>query len=458
MDSASPTHPATPESILAAWIEAHIGQVVRLERQGRWRPAWFVDARKDGKLLRLYVRGARADAVVQPQPLKFECDVFKMFYENGVKVPHIYGFIEALPAIVMSLEPGQPDLSKADPRQREAVSTQLVDQMILMHRSPPDPMEKAGAPRPSNAEALGLAYYRRIEPLYLATKCRPEPAIEFLRGWINRNNPEQPNIAYPITVDAGQFIFEGDALTAMLDFEFAALGDYHVDLAALRLRSFIEDVGDLNAMYRRYAERSGLTVDYHRLRYHTVVKGVLPPMHMAGPLGAGTAADYAQYMCWNVTWLRIAFESIAEINGWDLGASHPLPAPDTPKRFDIVGQLLDAELSQETFADDIAAYLSRRRLRLLRFQRNAARHGEELERRYVADAATLLGCDPKGWAEADAQLERRAIETDGRDDEPFVRLFWCQLKGQSLLLADPSEAGNYKALTTTLPPVGPGLA
>src|SRR5205809_533293 len=174
---------SAPESILKAWIEHNVGEVVRLERQGRWRPAWFVDVKKDGQVLPLYVRGARADTIAQPQPLSFECEVFKMFGDGGVRTPTIYGFVAELPAIVMSLEPGGPDLSRASPSEREAIWKQLVDEMIAIHRVDPDLMEKAGSPRPATAEELGLAYYRRIESLYLADKRRPEPIIEFLRGW-----------------------------------------------------------------------------------------------------------------------------------------------------------------------------------------------------------------------------------------------------------------------------------
>src|SRR5438046_865523 len=138
----------TPEAILRAWIEHNLGEVVRLERQGRWRPAWFVDVRKNGQTLPLYVRGARSDATAQPQPLKFESDVFEIFGAGGVRAPKVYGFIEEMPAIVMSLEPGGPDLSRASPRDRDAIWKQLVDEMIAIHKVDPDLMEKAGSPRP----------------------------------------------------------------------------------------------------------------------------------------------------------------------------------------------------------------------------------------------------------------------------------------------------------------------
>ena len=447
---------ATPEAILKAWIEQNVGEVVRLERQGRWRPAWFVDVKKDGQVLPLYVRGARADTIAQPQPLSFECEVFKVFGAGGVRTPKVYGFIEELPAIVMSLEPGGPDLSSASPAEYEAIWKQLVEQMLLIHQVDPAAMEQAGSPRPATADELGLAYYRRIEPLYLKGKCRPEPIIEFLRGWIDRNKPEQPNVAYPITVDAGQFIFEGDRLTAMLDFEFSALGDYHVDLAANRLRDLIEDVGDLNPMYRLYGELSGTPVDYHRIRYHTVVKGVLPPMHMAGPIGSGTATDYVQYMCWHVTWLRMGLEAVAEIKGW---AMDPFTAPEPAPagRFGLVNGLLEADLVKETVVDEVADYQRKRRLRLVRFQGKLDLYGAELERRYLDDVEKVLGRRPADAAQADAALEAHVVASDGSDDEALVRLFWRQLKGQSLLLADPTDAVNYESLTISLPPVGPDL-
>ena len=39
--------PATADDVQAkvtAWIEREIGPVLRIERQSRWRPAWFVTA------------------------------------------------------------------------------------------------------------------------------------------------------------------------------------------------------------------------------------------------------------------------------------------------------------------------------------------------------------------------------------------------------------------------------
>ena len=36
------------------WLERDLGgRVMRIERQARWRPAWWVDPERDGEMLRL---------------------------------------------------------------------------------------------------------------------------------------------------------------------------------------------------------------------------------------------------------------------------------------------------------------------------------------------------------------------------------------------------------------------
>ena len=45
------------------WVERELGGRVRnLRRQGRWRPAWFFDLERAGKLVPLYFRGSRGHA------------------------------------------------------------------------------------------------------------------------------------------------------------------------------------------------------------------------------------------------------------------------------------------------------------------------------------------------------------------------------------------------------------
>ncbi|RYD41686.1 MAG: phosphotransferase family protein, partial [Verrucomicrobiaceae bacterium] len=50
------------EALITRWVDENLGaKVVRVDRQGRWRPAWFVEAQRDGQPLRLYIRGERTE-------------------------------------------------------------------------------------------------------------------------------------------------------------------------------------------------------------------------------------------------------------------------------------------------------------------------------------------------------------------------------------------------------------
>jgi hypothetical protein len=52
-------------------LDANVGTVVALERQARWRPAWFATVERDGNQREICVRGERVDALM-PFTLRHE--------------------------------------------------------------------------------------------------------------------------------------------------------------------------------------------------------------------------------------------------------------------------------------------------------------------------------------------------------------------------------------------------
>ncbi len=89
-DSAS-TDDAALERRLTDWLEKNLGgKVTGIERQGRWRPAWFVDMEDTNGPKRSYVRGERTSKSVM-FPLRYEYNILNVLEANGVPVPHVYG-------------------------------------------------------------------------------------------------------------------------------------------------------------------------------------------------------------------------------------------------------------------------------------------------------------------------------------------------------------------------------
>ena len=51
----------TPERTIANWIEDKLGgDLIALERQGRWRPAWYGTVRTGDGDKQVYIRGDRS--------------------------------------------------------------------------------------------------------------------------------------------------------------------------------------------------------------------------------------------------------------------------------------------------------------------------------------------------------------------------------------------------------------
>jgi aminoglycoside phosphotransferase (APT) family kinase protein len=412
-----------------------------------------VDVTREKAVKKLYVRGAR-QGDWPPMPLEYEGKVFKVFEESGLRVPHVYGYIADIPAVVMDLAPGRTSLATAaNEADRDAVRAQLIEQMILMHRVNPSLMKAAGAPRPEDDAEAGLTYYRLIEKLFVDNRVAPAPAIEFIRLWLNRYVPDNPDGARPVAVDAAQFLFEGNRLTAMLDFEFAGLGDYHTDLAALRIRNRAEFLGDPNELIDQYARSSGMAVDLHRIRYHTAMIAILTPLQVARELAhPSPAIDYHEYVIWNAFCILIALDCITEIKGLEPVPFDP-PGEGKPSRHGISADALAQTLSGQTTGDEYLQYQRKKQALVLRFLSRADAHRARCDDEYLDDAAQLLGRRPQSWAEADRDLERLVVETGEAHEKELLRVFTRRYLNECFLLADPLDQINYEQLTTRMVPL-----
>jgi aminoglycoside phosphotransferase (APT) family kinase protein len=417
--------PATGDDVQAkvtAWIEREIGPVQRIERQSRWRPAWFVTAESADGPLELYVRGARGGSW-PAMPLAYEARVQNLFEEQGVKVPHVFGFIEDAPAIVMARLPGRPNLATAAcEADRVRVREQLADQMLKIHEIDPALVVAAGSPTSDDPRELGLNYYRQMERLYLAGDRLPAPDMAFARRWIDRNAPpclEGPSV---VTVDAGQFIFEGDELTAMMDLELATVGDRHVDFAALTTRNRFEVIGDLEAFYELYHQRGGPVLDRKRIQFHRVPFCLATPLQIANELAhPESTPEYFEYVWWQIISMSHVLREIAG----NIGETLPqLPQAEArPTRSGLVLDALVRVVDSLPASDD--AYVKYRLFNLglaVKYLAGYEAQRSGFEAQYLQEVGDLVGRRPADAWEADVELEA-FIRTAGPElDLPLLHL------------------------------------
>jgi len=316
-----------PTAGIEDWVERHVGGRVRaIERQGRWRPAWYVDVERDGAALRLYVRGSRGPEFRGPEMLDHEYRIMRVLESEGIRVPHLYGMMDDPAAIVMECAPGRESLATADDdEERRSVLDDYIDILVAMHGIDVRRFEAVGVEIPKDPESIALGLLREHEPRFRARQRRPEPMLDFIVGWVRRNAPThrfQPTFVHG---DSGQFLFDRGRVTAVLDFELAQVSDPLLDIASLRTRDLSEPLGDLTRALRRYATLTGVEIDRAALDYHTVQWALVTPLGVAPIVhDPPPGLDPIVYREWYLSTSRVCIEVIADRLGTVLSP------PDTP--------------------------------------------------------------------------------------------------------------------------------
>jgi aminoglycoside phosphotransferase (APT) family kinase protein len=429
----------TPEWERAfAWIETELGgRIVRAQRQPRWRPAWFLDLDRAGETLPLYFRGQRGEIDHGFEALEHEAGVLGQLEAEGIPVPHIYGLCPDPGGIVMTRSPGRANLATADSEeQRRAVLDDYMDILARMHALDTAGFEALGLAVSEGDEELGLGDFDSWVRSYRERKLRPEPAIEFLIGWVRRNVPRGRQRKSILCADAGQFLYEGKRVTALLDLELAYIGDPAADLGALRCRDLSEPLGDLSRAIRRYEAQTGEAVERRVIDYHTVRFSACTPLAVAPMLAAAQPGlDFVQYLCWYLVYARTPLEVIAEGMGLTL---EPVELPEpAPTRHSAASDSLLQMLSRA--GEDEAKFEKYRRetpLRVAEYTRRAESLGPALEEQNLDELAELLGERPADWRQGDAALEAYIHSAGPERDAALLRVLHRRLQRHEWLV-DP---------------------
>ncbi len=442
--SASPAGDSVPElspewQRAFSWIEAELGgRIVAARRQPRWRPAWFIDLERAGEIVPLYFRGQRGEIAKGFAALEFEAGLLRTLEREGIPVPHVHALCPEPGGIVMQRSPGQANLATAgDDAQREAVLADYVDILARMHALDPARFAGLGLRVSEGERALGLGDFETWVKGYRRGRARPEPEIEFLIGWLMRNVPRGRTRASFVCADAGQFLFEGNAVTALIDLELAYIGDPAADIGSLRCRDLSEPLGPLAPAIARYEERVGeriprAVIDYHTVRFATCTPLAVAPMVARVVPGL----DYVQYLTWNLVYAKTPLEVIAEGMGVSLPALEK-PA-DVGTRYTPAHGALVSMLAPSVDAGQAGfdGYARDTALRVAQYLEQVDLLAPAIEAANLDDLGGLLGARPASAAEGDAALETFVAAAGAEADAELLPLLHRRLQRQEWIL-DP---------------------
>jgi hypothetical protein len=366
--------------------------------------------------------------------------VLQLLSDEGLTVPRVHAFCPAPRGIVMGWCPGRPDLGSAENRlEQETVLDEYLEELARIHAIDASKFERLGLEVPSNPTEIALADFDRWEGTYRKNKCRPEPLLEFVIGWVRRNVPANSNQLSLLHGDAGQLIFEKGHMTAMLDFELAYLGDPAADLAAMRCRDIFEPLGDLPRGFSGYARATGKAIDAAAVSFHTArfaICTALSTAHLVAEPQPGV--DLALYREWYTLMGRFALDAICECTGSRVDLVEA-PSPQSTSRSGAYGVLvsgLGGDTQCEPYERDVLR-------RIARYLEQVDRVGPELEAQELEEVAGLLESRPESIEQADAQLEALVLEAGPeRDAELISHLMRRQQRLEILIGAGLRRAQN----------------
>jgi len=260
----------------------------------------------------------RRDPVGGPveRDIKLEFDVMKALGDTPVPVPQVYGleldpsWLER-PFFVEEFITGTADLvhfsSPEYTDKRESINEQFFDIMARIHtldikQSRLDFLENPGEGTAPAAREVAL-----WEDLYQRNKVEPYPIIHEAFIWMKQNLPKAPRISLVHgEYRHGNFLFDSDKITAIVDWEYTHLGDPVEDIgwafamqnyyATLGLKGFSLQEGRKEAI-ERYQKITGFAVDWQAIRFWevfthmktSVIRATMQNAFREGRLDLGTA-------------------------------------------------------------------------------------------------------------------------------------------------------------------------
>ena len=243
-------------------------------------------------------------------------------------------------------------------------------------------------------------------------------------------------------------MFDGSTLTGVVDWEFAQLGDPHLDLALIRGRDFYNPGADLRRWFQTYQELSGTAIDWDALAVYSVKALALTPMSLAGLCQSMPwATDYAEWWTMNATYSRATAQALAEATGVVTAADDvvlPEPVLGTVGGFlDVMDVVVDREFRP---ADPFGSSRADQAMRLSRMIRNAASSERELTALELDDLGTVLGHRPRDPISGDAELVGVIAEDDPSRDSDLAAYLWRRTIRHEALFAGALGAGEGAVL------------
>lgn len=280
--------PGRVGAYLRARLAADALQVTSLRRNvgGMSRETWFAEvtgSRGSAAFTdSLTFRIDHPDGAVVPVSLEREYLTFAALTPTCVPVAEALWYEEdpallgRAPFYVRRTVPGSASAGKlfapGNEEMRYRIGIDLAEKLAAVHTLD---WSRAGLDKfmavPGRPEDCALLELDHYEKAYRRSDPEPMPVVEALLSWLKRNVPRDVQRTSLVwgDVGVGNFIYSGDRIVALTDWEQAHLGDPMKDWASALFRG-VDALAPRDEMFAAYERASGLRVDAERIGYYSV--------------------------------------------------------------------------------------------------------------------------------------------------------------------------------------------
>lgn len=425
---------ATLDGTLRTFVESETGGTLTSAgplSTGGSREMYLVEvSRPDGTALPLVLRceagGSFTGTEISPAR---EATVYRALADTPVPVPRMVALAPDGAALLMERLPGTSDLTEVTDTARHAVMVSFVDALAALHNLDVDALDLPGfgrPRRPGDHARLDLEMWTGLCARHVTD---PDPLLLYAGAWLHSHAPTEVPRTVVVQGDTGpgNFVFEGDHVTGIVDWEFAHLGDPMDDWAWLDMRNG----GPLPAeLVERYTGATGIPFDQGRVDYYrgAVDYRCAITTSLAVSRGGG-ARGWAPYLMVTQRYLGDLARRLGALAG--VTAQATLPELPTTPRTPMYDALLEGVRTAVGNLDDVEVREATRNLQILvRHLRAHDQIGAEVYALDHADRAATFG--------SEAELSAAALEQAGAEGDERVlgyllrrnareRLLWASL-------------------------------
>jgi aminoglycoside phosphotransferase (APT) family kinase protein len=387
--------------------------------------------------------------------------VYRALEPLGIPIPHVWAVDEDLDGFLVDRARGQVWFRPpADP----AIAT-LVAQDFMRHLATWHAAGARALDLPSFGPVRSIAHHQRdqlagIEAVF-AREDDAQPIDQLARIQLDHLVHHVPDHdGDPVLVQGdtgpGNFMYEGERVTAIVDWELAHLGDPMDDIAWLSWRATQQGWPDFPTRLREYEQASGIGVDAARVRYYRLNacarlgprfgladmgEGTTRPL---GPVGATDAAvdRYADGsgLVMNMLHRRMRLAAQADAMGIELPGREVHDEAASPSH----AVLYDAVLGQlraivDRTDDRAVSNLAKAAARQVKYLGELDRNRRRFEEHELDDLGRLLGRTPPSLAEGRSLLAAAARDGTVEFDD-YLLYHWARLIRDDWMMRKASGA------------------